>query len=168
MRSLPLLDERIEARARATAAAHPFWPCREGCDDCCRSLARVPEITEPEWSRLRDAIASLPEDQRRVVLDRMRGLSASDVKVTCPMLDRGRGACLVYDARPVACRTYGFYAERDGGLHCAKVSAAVASHETEASPVVWGNGESIADELRTLGEARSIVEWAGPLLERST
>lgn len=74
------------------------------------------------------------------------------------MLDETRGACRVYEARPVACRTYGFYTERDAGLHCRKVSAAVREHDAEQR-VVWGNGEAIAYDLRDLGEPRPVDAW---------
>jgi Fe-S-cluster containining protein len=81
------------------------------------------------------------------------------------MLDRERGACLVYDARPIACRTYGFYTERDAGLHCSMVTNAVDAHaarEDPASgptPVVWGNGEAIAADMDAFGKPASLREW---------
>lgn len=74
------------------------------------------------------------------------------------MLDRERGSCLVYAARPVACRTYGFYTERDGGLHCQEVGHAVERNDA-ASAVVWGNGEAVADDLKAFGETASLREW---------
>jgi Fe-S-cluster containining protein len=157
-RSLRVLDERIDARARATREEHPWWPCAAGCDHCCRSLARLPELRAPEWERLRDAIERLPDDVRAVVGQRARDAPASS-PVICPLLDRERGVCLVYDARPIACRTYGFYVERDGGLHCRLVTDAVARHDTPERPVTWGNGEAIARDLETLGEPRSLAEW---------
>lgn len=156
-RVLALIDARIEARARASREAHAWWPCREGCDACCRALARSPQLTEPEWTRLRGAISALPREIRERVLQRIRNVAPS-TPVICPMLDRERGACLVYEARPVACRTYGFYTERDGGLHCGSVAEAVASNATD-EPIIWGNGESIADDLRALGEPRSLEAW---------
>ena len=36
----------------------------------------------------------------------------------CPMLDETASACRVYEYRPVACRTYGFYVQHDLGLYC--------------------------------------------------
>ena len=152
---LPVLDGRIEARARATREAHPFWPCAEGCDACCRSLPHLPTITRAEWARLRDALLALPEPTRAEIVRRARAPQATPV--TCPMLDRTRGACLVYEARPIACRTYGFYTERDAGLHCEHVTRAIAEHGV-ADQVIWGNGEAIARELRPLGEPESLRE----------
>ena len=57
-------------------------------------------------------------------------------------------------ARPIACRTYGYYVERDGGLHCDLVTRFAEDH-----PVVWGNGEGIAQDMRDFGETATIGEW---------
>lgn len=157
--ALDALDARIEARAHASQEAHPWWPCREGCDHCCRSLSRLPVITSPEWERLQRALAALPPAVRGAVRARAADAPAEPSgPVTCPMLDTERGSCLVYAARPVACRTYGFYTERDGGLHCEKVTRAVEENAGEGG-VMWGNGEAIAHDLRAIGEAVSLREW---------
>lgn len=134
--------------------AHAWWPCAAGCDPCCRSLPRLPEISEGEWERVREALDALPEHVRDEIVARMVPAPAP---VICPMLERASGTCLVYEARPIACRTYGFYVERDAGLHCAKVTDAVAANANDA--VVWGNGEAVARELDALREPRSIAEW---------
>ena len=140
---LRVLDERIDARARATRGEHPWWPCGEGCDHCCRSLPHLPVITEPEWERIRPVLDD-------AAIARIR--AASGTPLECPLLENAR--CTIYDVRPIACRTYGFYTERDAGLHCAKVTAA-----TRDVDVVWGNGEAVQQDLDTLGERRSLAEW---------
>jgi Fe-S-cluster containining protein len=158
--SLPVLDAQVAARCAATVEAHPDWPCGEGCDLCCRSLPHLPTITRAEWDRLAVAIAALPASVRTEVRARTEAAEAPrshGAKVVCPLLDRERGACLVYDARPIACRTYGFYAERDAGLHCERVTAALAA--PHRGDVVWGNGEAIASALREHGEPVSIGVW---------
>ena len=68
----------------------------------------------------------------------------------CPFLEDG--ACLVYEVRPVACRTYGFYVDRDGGQYCELVGALNAD-------VVWGNGASVDVDLGALGARRDLVSW---------
>jgi Fe-S-cluster containining protein len=153
--SLAVLDALVEERAARTRAEHPWWPCAEGCDTCCRSLPTQPVVTRDEWERLSAAIDTLSTPVRDRVRARIRDGHVTPSRV-CPMLDEARGACLVYDARPVACRTYGFYAERDAGLHCEKVTRAVAE---QGADVVWGNGEAVAAELRGLGEARTLGAW---------
>ena len=51
------------------------------------------------------------------------------------MLDRADGACLVYAQRPVACRTFGFYVQRDLGLYCKDIESRVA--DGALTEVVW-------------------------------
>lgn len=101
-------------------------------------------VTEEEWRRLEPR---LRDEQRAKLL-----APVGPAPVTCPLLEDG--ACTVYEVRPVACRTYGFYAERDAGLHCAIVME-YAKHRD----VVWGNGEAIAADLRTHGPERSLADW---------
>lgn len=144
---LPVLDARIDARCRSIVDAHPDWPCAKGCAHCCRSLPHLPTVTEAEWTRLKPALS----EAQRTRLGEMRG--ELEAPVTCPLLDAG-GACTVYDVRPISCRTYGFYTERDAGLHCALVSAAA-----EGKDVIWGNGEAIAADVRAFGPERTLAEW---------
>ena len=162
--TLTVLDARVEARAKATRDVHTWWPCAEGCDHCCRSLPHLPTITKPEWERLRDAITALSAADRDEIASRTAAAPASG-PLTCPMLDLERGSCLVYEARPIACRTYGFYTERDAGLHCNEVTRAVEQHAGEA-PVVWGNGEAIADDMKPFGKVASLREWIAAAPER--
>jgi hypothetical protein len=57
----------------------------------------------------------------------------------------------------VACRTYGFYVQRDKGLYCQEIEARVA--DGFMSDVVWGNHEAIEHRLASLGETRALTEW---------
>jgi len=72
--------------------------------------------------------------------------------VVCPFLapEDGvarPGSCLVYDGRPAACRTYGYYAERGDLLGCATILA----HDNDgAAGVVWGNQLAVDRELDAL------------------
>lgn len=156
--TLPILDARIEARATATRQAHPWWPCAKGGDLCCRSLPHLPTITRAEWERLREALTALPPAVEEATRARTAEVSGAPAPITCPMLDRESGACLVYAARPIACRTYGFYTERDAGLHCSRVTTAVEENARD-EPVVWGNGEAIADDMKRFGELASLEKW---------
>lgn len=162
---LPILDARAASRAERTHEAHPDFPCRVGCDGCCRSLPHLPSISDAEWVRLRDAILALDPVDRDDILAGIASPTAS-AKVVCPVLDRPRGACRAYEARPLACRTYGFFAERDGALACDLVVGFADAHE-----VVWGHGEAFLDDLRALGPSRTLAEHladdrrSGQLLE---
>jgi uncharacterized protein len=152
---LAILDVQIEARCRTTQQAHPYWPCARGCDHCCRSLAQLPQLTPPEWQRLAPAIDALHPDVKAAVRTRLAAAPDSG-PVVCPLLDLDRGECRVYDARPIACRTYGFYTDPDAGLHCDDVLEAVRENGDEHS-VIWGNAASLKDKLREHGEARSLA-----------
>jgi len=179
--ALPVLDREIEARARAIQETEPYWPCKEGCDLCCRSLPHLPTISATEWERLGPAIDALPREVQGDIRRRIDEASASEAsaseasacdadasaapagarpRVTCPLLDLERGACRVYEARPIACRTYGFFTERDAGLHCALVTDAIAEHDA-AERIIWGNGERIADAMRAHGEVASLASFMG-------
>ncbi len=157
--ALPVLDAEIDLRVASIRAEHAYWPCQEGCDLCCRSLPHLPTISEVEWQRLRPAIDALASEVREAVYARARAAPRRG-PLTCPLLDPERGACLVYEARPIACRTYGYYAERDAGLHCERVTSAIAEHgETDA--MVWGNGEAVASAMRAYGGPVSLGVWMG-------
>lgn len=150
--ALSILDNAIAARCDAILAEHAHWPCRRGCDHCCRNLAREPEITAAEWARLAPLV---------------RGMQlASDDPRVCPLLDRGTGACRVYEARPVACRTYGFYVERDQGLYCSLIRESVERGEFDG--VVWGNAAAVERELQALGPGRPLREWLRESAERQS
>lgn len=156
-RLLAIYDD-VERRARATGDAHAWWPCRRGCDTCCRRLADVPRLVRAEWELLQEGLASLEADVRAAVLARIEALDVAERAgelprhVTCPMLDEAEGACRVYAHRPGACRTYGFYVERDLGLHCELVTAAVEEHAAGVEPVVWGNQAGVDYALARLAE----------------
>lgn len=70
--------------------------CREGCASCCTHLSLFPV----EAAALKKALAAVPP----VVRQRIRaaaGLTGEE----CPLLEADR--CLLYEARPVICRTHG-------------------------------------------------------------
>lgn len=152
--ALRILHDALDVRAGTFAE----WPCRAGCDDCCRSLAEPPRIREAEWSLLRDGIESLHPAARAEVEASLDALVRGEEQRICPLLDRESGRCRVYEARPIACRAYGFYAARDGGRWCARIEEGVASGAHDG--VVFGNHDALeAESARALGEARSLVEW---------
>ena len=148
----------VDARVSAIRAHRPDWPCSKGCDNCCRQLAAVPQLTATEWSVLQQGLQLL--DARRLQEIRRAVAALSDAApgaVVCPMLERESGACPVYAHRPVACRSYGFYVQRDKGLYCAEIEASVT--QGELADVVWGNHDAVDHALGALGEARTLTEW---------
>lgn len=152
------LHDDVDRRVHAVAEGRAWWPCRRGCDSCCRRLADIPRLVAEEWALLREGLDALAPNDRAVVdvriaeLARLEREGAVPRHVTCPMLDEAEGACRVYAHRPTACRTYGFYVERGIGLHCDMITEAVAERPEDA--VVWGNAESVDYALaRLAGDA---------------
>ncbi len=156
--SLSRLHADIEVRVQAIRAGHRQWPCTKGCAGCCRHLADVPQLTEAEWRLLLEGLATLPAERLGQI---GRDLAALDNRrqrpVVCPLLDRSTNACPVYAQRPVACRSYGFYVQRDHGLYCSDIEAQVTAGVL--ADVVWGNHDAIDRHLASLGGARPLTEW---------
>lgn len=153
------LHREIDARAREIAASQPDWPCCRGCDHCCRHLAEPPRLIRAEWNLVEDGVAFLPESVQAEIQARIR---ASDAHV-CPFLDPAAGICLVYQHRPIACRTYGFYVDRDRGLYCGQIADRVDSGEF--AQVVWGNVAGIEARLESSGPKITLAEWFSDLPE---
>lgn len=155
MQELISIREAVQARAEGMILTLGDWPCRKGCDDCCRRLASVPLVSETEWAEIREALAALPGEVAEAARVRIRESVTGERPFTCPLLDREAGACLIYAARPVECRTYGFYVDRDKVLGCERVEAVAA----EVSGVIWGNHEGVGAGLRALGPAAPLHDW---------
>ncbi len=92
------LVEKVDAfTARAEAAQAGYLQCHRGCDGCCR-------VRRTAWAVEVDAIRrhldTLPPER----VDALRGRPITDDR--CVFLDDD-GACAVYLARPLLCRTHG-------------------------------------------------------------
>jgi uncharacterized protein len=153
---LRILQDEVDARA-SRIADREGWPCKKGCDGCCRSLAAVPYLSQAEWDLLKEGVDGLPPDVRERVRARIDELEYATRPIVCPLLDPDAGACLVYAHRPIACRTYGFYIEREKGLYCGIIENEQADGRLDG--VVWGNAESVERRRRQMGGDKSLVEW---------
>lgn len=158
MNTLTQLHVDIEARVRAIRDDNLDWLCRMGCDGCCRRLAEVPRLTAVEWDWLRDGLVTLPTERLREIGQYIAALAEQPSRpIVCPLLDRSAGVCLVYAHRPVACRTYGFYVQRDQGLYCKDIESRVTGGAW--AEVVWGNQDAIDRRLCSLSGTRDLTEW---------
>jgi Fe-S-cluster containining protein len=152
------LHTDIEERVSAIREDHLGWLCRMGCDSCCRRLADIPWLTSLEWDLLQDGLAKLSTEQLKNISQNVAALANLSARpIVCPMLDQSVGACLVYDHRPVACRTYGFYVQRAKGLYCNEIKLQV--DDRVLKKIVWGNQDAIDRRLSNLGESRVLHEW---------
>lgn len=151
----------IDERVAAIRSDHPDWRCAKGCDNCCRQLAAPPQLSREEWRRLASGLERLPAAQQqeikaRVTFQAPQPIIAKD-GYTCPLLDSASGCCPVYHDRPVACRSYGYYQQRDKGLFCNEILQSCESGKLDG--VIWGNHDAIDRDLAQLGESRSLAEW---------
>ncbi|WP_445368367.1 YkgJ family cysteine cluster protein [Methylomonas sp. BW4-1] len=158
MKTLTQLHADIDTRVKIIRDNQPDWLCRQGCDGCCRKLAAVPKITADEWHCLQQGLMALTPERFQQISGEIAALAGQIARpVICPLLDKANGACLVYAHRPIACRTYGFYVQRDQGLYCKDIEARVS--DGALSEVVWGNHDGIDHRLLALGESRELPEW---------
>lgn len=79
--------------------------CKKGCDDCCRFLNLFPV----EAFALSAAFCQMDNFSQNLI---MKGLEKGTEG--CPLLIGGQ--CMLYEARPIICRTHGYplYFEKDG------------------------------------------------------
>ena len=158
MTTLAQLHVDIDVRVQTIRGDRSDWLCGKGCDSCCRRLADVPQLTLAEWELLREGLTGLPPERLHEIRSNMAALaSPRSHPVVCPLLDLATGACPVYTQRPVACRTYGFYVQRDLGLYCHDIESRVA--DGALADVVWGNHAAIDRRLAGLGEIRALTDW---------
>lgn len=102
--------------AEAVRRSGSWIACRIGCHECC--IGSFP-ITQLDGLRLRAGLAELEtrEPHRAArVLRRARASVESDEDEPCPALDPETGACELYAARPITCRTFGPAVREPGGL----------------------------------------------------
>ncbi|HEY9850706.1 MAG TPA: YkgJ family cysteine cluster protein [Leptolyngbyaceae cyanobacterium] len=152
-KKLLALEESIEVRVQDIRASRDWWPCRRGCDRCCRQLAQPPELSLQEWVRIDEAVAALPASIRAEIEQKIDKLlveiaeNTVSSQVVCPYLDEREGACRIYEARPIACRTYGYFVARDGNDYCQIIENELSSRTDTATNIIWGNAESIRHEI---------------------
>jgi Fe-S-cluster containining protein len=109
---LRALYQEVDQATRDWVTRHPPGGCDPGCADCCHR--EPPLVSREEAALVREAVAALPPDVARGVLERSARLSrevaaAPEAAFTCPLLVpvHGVGRCACYLARPYACRTFG-------------------------------------------------------------
>lgn len=158
MTGLAQLHVDIDLRVQSIREARPDWLCGKGCDTCCRRLADVPQLTLLEWDFLREGLVALPAERLQEISRDVAALIGQQLRpIVCPLLDATTGVCPVYAHRPVACRTYGFYAQRGLGLYCHDIESRVA--DGTLADVIWGNHDAIDQRLGALGETRALTGW---------
>lgn len=160
VKALTKLHADVDQRVNTIRAAHPDWLCRSGCEGCCHRLSDIPQITAEEWALLREGLEQLPEVLQHNIRQNIAALTDQESRpIVCPMLNQETGTCRVYLYRPTACRTYGFYVQRDKGLYCKDIESQVANGKLD--DVIWGNQDAIDKRLKYTGETRELTAWFG-------
>ena len=158
MDALTELFADIDARVQQIRSGQPDWPCARGCDDCCHQLAGLPRLSTAEWMLLQQGLERLPAQVLAAVRQRLAALAEQPAgPYVCPLLETQTGACSVYPQRPVACRSYGFYVQRDKGLYCGRIRTEADAGRLDE--VVWGNHDRVDARLAGLGDSFSLLEW---------
>jgi len=99
--------------------------CKPGCSDCCHAVF---DVSLAEAVAIQKAFMELPRAERRLAIQQakkameqwnrlMAGGADEDAithaRIRCPLLNRD-DLCMLYQVRPVNCRTYGVPLEMDG------------------------------------------------------
>lgn len=103
--------------------------CHAGCSACCMGFSVFPL----EAALLREATNAIPEEIMAVVLRNQTGEKAD---AACPFLVND--LCVVYDARPVICRTH--------GLPLAYIDEEQGIIEVSACPINFGAEVTFTEE----------------------
>lgn len=117
---------RLEKEILRLAARHgTVIQCRPGCSGCCTGFSVFPL----EAALLQEAISAMSEGVKGVTL---RGRDSKKANVACPFL--ANDLCVVYEARPVICRSHGLplaYIDEEQGI--IEVSACPINFGQEAT-----------------------------------
>ncbi|GAB4261317.1 YkgJ family cysteine cluster protein [Deferrisoma sp.] len=150
------LHGRVEGFWRRTREAlGEAVRCRPGCDGCCRQVLRLRPV---EAGHLVEGLSSLGPQE--VALLRR----ALDAPLTgCPLLHSG--VCLLYEYRPLLCRTHGLLLlRREGGTavlhHCPENFGNLTGRSVPGALVLdEGRLAAVADALDV--RYRREVGWTG-------
>lgn len=125
------LMEQIDSAVSAVARQFPDeFKCTKGCSDCCHAAF---DISLAESVLIMEHFHLLGRKTRRDILKRaehakkrwQQALNAREdlslIRIPCPLLSPD-DQCLLYDVRPVNCRTYGAPTEIEGKGHVCALS----------------------------------------------
>lgn len=133
--------------AEAVRRGGAWVTCRLGCHECCEGPF---EITPLDAKRIGEAWLSLRENDRAAaesMLARAREFQGGDEE-PCPVLDRESGGCLLYQARPMICRTFGpAVMNADGSIAVCHLNYAGASDAEVLQCAVTPDAEGLEAEL---------------------
>ena len=157
----------------------PFIKCKKGCDYCCKE-GYYP-ASELEYLNLMLFYNKLEPNTKTVIDDNISVLLNSPAKkfYTCPFLIDG--ACSIYPARPIICRTFGLMSFNakgvkkvpfcvDLGLNYAEVykkeDSTITDSSEEVEPLAYNidrgflRSKSIERDFDLFfGDDKPLIEW---------
>jgi len=93
------LVARVDALCRGIEGAlREHITCSEGCSTCCTAITLFPV----EAAAISEALDLLSDEEAAAIRSHVAEHARDE---RCPLLDHHR--CLLYDARPIICRTHG-------------------------------------------------------------
>jgi len=95
-----LLNKVDEFNSRIIQRYRKNISCGYGCSDCCQQNLNLLPL---EYSFLQKGFALLPEPMKKIVRKR----AAQGLGDHTPCLLLYHGACVLYERRPIICRTHG-------------------------------------------------------------
>lgn len=151
-------DELADGLARHAGLPLASLDCRAGCSHCCRLNVTA---SPPELLIMFQAIGDLPDavvvaSGIRKAAKRIAPLADPDARlaadVPCPLLG-GDGKCMVYEARPIACRTYFARSEAACAAGVEAARSGVAGTLDHFGPARIAGMVAVAGLTGTLAEA---------------
>jgi 8-oxo-dGTP pyrophosphatase MutT (NUDIX family)/Fe-S-cluster containining protein len=175
------MDELIQivdaALADAARRAGPWLVCRLGCTHCCMGVFR---ITARDAGRLREGLAAADPQRAARILQRagqalarynndaaamLRAADDDSEDAPCPVLDPDTGACDLYDARPLTCRTFGPPVRfEDGSLAVCELCFDGATEDQVAACEVEID-DALRAELEAEGDTTIALALSQPLAD---
>lgn len=178
------------ASADAALRSGPWLHCRLGCTQCCIGIF---SITQLDAERLRDGLAALEREAPERAAAVRRRAAESVARLTpnfpgnastgemdesdpryegfandepCPALNPITGACELYNARPVICRTFGPPIRSEDGIGVCELNFEGANESEILAAEMDTSWSKLEAALNTEAETRSgrsgttTVAWA--------
>jgi Fe-S-cluster containining protein len=189
------LIQIVDAALAETARKSGDWlVCRKGCTQCCYGAFAISQLdalrlqkglddlvsSDPKRAtrvreRARQAVkqlsATFPGDPKTGILDEGKDAEAAFADFAndepCPALDPATGACDLYAARPMTCRTFGppVRSGEEGGLAVCELCYHGASDQQIAACEMVSDPDNLEEKLiaeaekKTGKRGNTIVAW---------
>ncbi len=135
-KELKQLFTQIDNAVTTVAQRYPKeFKCKKGCSDCCNAAF---DVSLAEAVLIKKYFSILGRKTRRQIIKKAEEAQRawdknlakpiqdiSKLRIPCPLLSRDE-ECLLYEVRPVNCRTYGVPTEINGHGHVCALSGFIA------------------------------------------